>query len=251
MRTVLRRCLALSLAACALVAAPGDVHARIYTYTDAAGTIHFTNVEPPRGHRERWRLLDAGPGRAATVSGSSTEGCRTSRAAGGAAHDRSPDRYSRYDEVIVEASRLYAIPEALIRAVIKVESDYDPNVVSCAGAKGLMQVMPYEEKSEHIDHVFDPRQNILAGARMLRLKANHWLTHGDPNEQMEIDGKRWYRDIVLTIASYHAGVGAVTKYGGTVPPYKTTQAYVRMVLKQYERYRQRELARAALPSTPG
>ena len=138
------------------------------------------------------------------------------------ARDRSPDRYVRYDPFIAEASHLYAIPESLIRAVIKVESDYDPRVVSCAGAKGLMQVMPYEEKSEHIDHVFDPRQNILAGTRMLRRKANHW--NGD---------------LKLTVASYHAGVGAVTKYHG-IPPYATTQQYVQWVVKQYEKYRRLE-----------
>ena len=92
-------------------------------------------------------------------------------------------------------------------------------MVSCAGAKGLMQVMPYEEKSERIDHVFDPRENIFAGTRMLRTKANHW--NGD---------------IVRTIASYHAGTGAVTKYGG-IPPYETTRMYVGMVMRRYEQYR--------------
>jgi soluble lytic murein transglycosylase-like protein len=207
-----------------LAAAGGAARANIYSYTDADGVLHYTNIEPPQGKGSKWRLLSSGPGKALTVSGASTAGCRISRADVVPARDRSPDRYVRYDGFIAEAARLYAIPEALIRAVIKVESDYDPNVVSCAGARGLMQVMPYEEKSERIDHVFDPRENILAGTRMLRSKANHW--NGD---------------LVLTIASYHAGVGAVTKYHG-VPPYETTQQYVKMVLKQYERYKARELA---------
>jgi soluble lytic murein transglycosylase-like protein len=165
------------------------------------------------------------------VSGASSSGCKTSRADVIPARDRDPNRYRRYDTIIAEASQLYAIPEPLIRAVIKVESDYDPRVVSCAGAKGLMQVMPYEETSQKIEHVFDPRENVLAGTRMLRLNAN-----------------RFKGDLILTIASYHAGVGAVTKYSG-VPPYQTTQDYVRMVVKQYQRYK--DLAAAGARSTPG
>jgi soluble lytic murein transglycosylase-like protein len=166
----------------------------------------------------------SGPGRAATVSGSSTAGCKVSRADVVPARDRSPDRYVRYDTIITEASRLYAIPEALLRAVIKVESDYDPHVVSCAGARGLMQIMPYEEVSQRIDNVFDPRQNILAGARLLRLNAN-----------------RYQGDLVRTIAAYHAGAGAVDKYGG-VPPYQTTQQYVQLVTRAFAKYRTREVA---------
>jgi len=224
----MRTLAALTIALAALASAR-PAAANIYSYTDDNGILHFTNVEPPASKRPRWRLLSNGPGKALTVSGASPwtgsgGGCRASRADVVPARDRSPDRYVRYDGIIDYASRLYAIPEPLIRAIIKVESDYDPSVVSCAGAKGLMQVMPYEEKSEHIEHVFDPWQNILAGTRMLRSKANHW--NGD---------------LVKTIASYHAGVGAVTKYHG-VPPYETTQQYVKSVLKWYEKYKQRELA---------
>ena len=219
--------------------ARADDESKWLKFIDKDGVVHFTNVEPPRHIKKRWQKAFAfGPGKAATVSGatsgsSSTAGCRVSRADVVPARDHSPDRFSRYDAIIAEASRLYAIPEALIRAVIKTESDYDPSVVSCAGAKGLMQVMPYEEKSEHIEHVFDPRENILAGTRMLRTKANHW--NGD---------------IIRTIASYHAGTGAVTRYGG-IPPYETTQKYVQWVMKRYEQNRQRELARAAVEGSGG
>ena len=115
-------------------------------------------------------------------------GCAVSRADVVPATDRSPDRYTRYDAFIAEASRLYALPEALIRAIIKVESDYDPRVVSCAAAKGLMQLMPDVQKEQHVEHVFEPRENILGGTRLLRLNAN-----------------RFKGDLVLTIAAYHAG----------------------------------------------
>ena len=219
-----------TLSTVAIFAFPLRAAADWYTWVDKGGTAHFTNLEPPKSHKSRWKVLyQTGPGKAAAVSGaftggSSYPGCRNSRVDVVSAKDRSPDRFTRYDAYIAEASALYAIPEALIRAITKVESDYDPNVVSCAGAKGLMQVMPYEETSQHIDHVFDPRENILAGSRMLRLNAN-----------------RFHGDLVRTVAAYHAGVGAVEKYGG-VPPYQTTQDYVRMVTKAYEKYRARELA---------
>jgi hypothetical protein len=215
---------------CALLLSAAPAAADIYSYEDKQGIIHFTNVPPSGGTKSKWKVLyKTGPGKALTVSGSSIAGCKVSRADVVGAKDRSPDRYVRYDAIIAEFSQLYAIPEPLIRAVIKVESDYDPQVVSCAGAKGLMQIMPYEETSQHIDHVFDPRQNIGAGTRLLRELANHFKG-----------------DLVRTIAGYHAGIGAVTKYGG-VPPYQTTQDYVRMVTKQYERYQARALATTVPP----
>jgi soluble lytic murein transglycosylase-like protein len=207
------------VAAALLFAIPA--RADIYTYQDKDGVIHFTNVPPPGGAKgARWKVLyKNGPGKAASLSGASSSGCKLSRADVVPARETALDRYRRYDAYIAEAAQLYAIPEALIRAVIRVESDYDPRVVSCAGAKGLMQIMPYEEVSQRIEHVFDPRENILAGTRLLRLNANHFKG-----------------DLVNTIASYHAGVGAVTKYNG-VPPYQTTQDYVRMVVKRYQQYK--------------
>ena len=195
------------LAVAVLVAGARPAAANMYTYKDANGIVHFTNIEPPKGKKSSWHVLPNGTGRAADAGFgadsssspspapgtpfSTVPGCKHSRTDVVSAHDRSPDRYSRYDAFIAAASKMYAIPEPLIRAVIKVESDYDPRVVSCAGAKGLMQVMPYEEKSEHIEHVFDPWQNIAAATRVLRRNANHWRG-----------------DLVKTIASYHAGVGA-------------------------------------------
>src|SRR5262249_43770973 len=142
-------------------------------------------------------------------------------------HDNSPERFHRYDVFIFEASDLYKIPVPLIRAVISAESDYDPHVVSSMDAKGLMQVMPYEIAANGIQDVFDPRQNIMAGTRMLRTLANRY------------DG-----DLVLTIAAYHAGVGSLAKYGNTVPPYKYTRQYLKMVLDRYYKYKADE-ARAA------
>jgi len=205
----------------------GAVPARadIYSYEDADGVVHFTNLQPARGGHQWKTLYKTGPGRAAQVSGAapptSFAGCAMSRADVVPATDRAPDRYARYDTFIAEASSLYALPQSLIRAIIKAESDYDPRVVSCAGAKGLMQLMPDVQKEQHVETVFDPRSNILGGTRLLRLNAN-----------------RFRGDLVLTIAAYHAGPGAVLKYKG-VPPYETTQSYVKSVLKYYYLFKAR------------
>ncbi|HSC89137.1 MAG TPA: lytic transglycosylase domain-containing protein [Polyangiaceae bacterium] len=136
--------------------------------------------------------------------------------------DRSPERLTRYDAHIREAATLYQIPEALVRAVIKVESNYDPRAVSPAGAHGLMQLMPFTAEAMMVQDIFDPRQNILGGTRYLRVLAN--LFNGD---------------IHLTIAGYNAGENAVIRYGG-IPPYKETQNYVVEVLRYYQEFRAEE-----------
>jgi len=133
--------------------------------------------------------------------------------------DDSPERFSRYDEYIRQAATLYQIPEELVRAVIRVESDFDPRAVSPANARGLMQLVPATADRMMVTDSFDPRQNIFGGVRYLRVLAN--LFNGD---------------IQLTIAAYNAGEGAVIRYGG-IPPYQETQDYVVKVLGHYRQYR--------------
>lgn len=125
------------------------------------------------------------------------------------------DRFTRYDAIIEEAARLYQLPADFIRAVVKVESNFQPDVVSRVGAIGLMQLMPGTARSMGVVNPFDPRQNIFGGSRYLRLLANTF--HGD---------------LVLTVAAYNAGEGAVQRYGG-VPPYDETRRYVQRVLHHY------------------
>jgi soluble lytic murein transglycosylase-like protein len=79
--------------------------------------------------------------------------------------DSSPERYTRYDQHIREAATLYQIPEELVRAVIKVESDFDPRAVSPANAHGLMQLIPPTAERMMVTDIFDPRQNIYGGVR--------------------------------------------------------------------------------------
>jgi soluble lytic murein transglycosylase-like protein len=133
--------------------------------------------------------------------------------------DTSPERYTRYDPWIREAAALYQIPEALIRAVIRVESDFDPRAVSPANARGLMQMIPATAERMLVTDVFDPRQNIFGGARYLRVLAN-----------------TFNGDLALTVAAYNAGEGAVIRHGG-IPPYPETQDYVTRVVGYYRQYR--------------
>lgn len=133
--------------------------------------------------------------------------------------DASPERFTRYDQHIREAAALYQIPVELVRAVIKVESDFDPRALSPANARGLMQLIPATAERMFVRDIFDPRENIFGGTRFLRVLAN-----------------TFNGDIVLTLASYNAGEGAVMRYGG-VPPYPETQEYVSKVLSYYRQYR--------------
>lgn len=133
--------------------------------------------------------------------------------------DTSPERYTRYDVHIRQAATLYQIPEELVRAVIRVESDFDPRAVSPANAQGLMQLVPETAERMMVADIMDPRQNIFGGVRYLRVLAN--LFNGN---------------LELTIAGYNAGEGAVIRYGG-IPPFDETRAYVQKVLFYYHHYR--------------
>ena len=193
--------------------------ADVYSWTDGEGVIHFTNMKP--GGAKWKKVMDSEPlrGSKATAQRGSCERCDKV-----AATDTSPERFHRYDQFIYEASELYRIPVPLIRAVIKVESDYDPHVVSSMDCKGLMQVHPAVEIDMGAQgDIFDPRTNIMTGTRLLRWLANR------------VDG-----DLVLTIAGYHAGLGSLAKYGYTVPPYAYTRQYLKMVLDRYYQYKNEE-----------
>jgi len=118
----------------------------------------------------------------------------------------------RYDALVAEhASRLSLRPE-LVRAVIQVESGFDPFARSPKGAMGLMQLMPATARELGVRNAYDPEENIRAGTRYLR----QLLDRYDGDER-------------LALAAYNAGAGAVDRYGRQVPRYKETQDYVRKV----------------------
>ena len=201
------------VATCVSASAPTSVRADIYRCNGPDGAQHYTNIREPG---RRCQLVVRGS-RSSKSKSSSKKQANTSKPNGGSSKD--PARYRRYNGVIDEAARLYQLPESFIRAVVRVESDFNPSVVSRAGAMGLMQLMPKTARSMGVADPFDARQNILGGARYLRILAN-----------------RFKGDLVLTVAAYNAGEGAVEKYDG-IPPYKETQRYVRRVLKHYYAYR--------------
>jgi soluble lytic murein transglycosylase-like protein len=187
----------------------------------ADGVVEFTNKTPTSGKWKVW--LKTGPGKAAALRGSTDLV---------PARDTSPARYGRFDDHIRDQQAFYGIPEALVRAIIKTESDYDPRVVSSVGAQGLMQLMPDTARLMGVTDPFDPRQNIMGGARYLQVLARRFCK-GTGGGTTTGQGAVCSEDErVKVIAAYHAGPGAVEKYGG-MPPYETTRAYVAAVERRY------------------
>ena len=194
---------ALACAAAAMaVAAPAG--ADIWTWTDPDGVTHFTNIPPSAaGKKAGYKLYlreEARP-----------EADRPHVFVAAVRH---------YDPIISEAAARYVIPPALIKAVILVESNFDPGAVSAKGAEGLMQLMPGTAAGLGVGDSFDPRENILGGTRYLRKMAN-----------------RFGGDLVLTIAAYNAGPEAVDRFGPGIPPYPETRGYVKRVLAFYYHYK--------------
>jgi hypothetical protein len=204
----------------------------VWTREREDGVVEFTNLQPVG---KRWKVIFRfGPGKASAPRGSS-DLVR--------ARDTSSARYSRYDDHIRDQQACYSIPQALIRAVIRTESDYDPYVVSRAGAQGLMQLMPATARAMGVTNVWDPRQNIMGGARYLQLLAKRYcrtpaVGGGEGRIASYICS---FDEKIKVLAGYHAGPGAVDKYAG-MPPYETTRAYVTAVLQRFEEYRRREAA---------
>ena len=119
-------------------------------------------------------------------------------------------------DIFERASQKYDISYDFLVAVAKAESDFNTKCVSSAGAQGIMQVMPEEQKGLGIKDPFDAEQNIMGAAKLLKAHL-----------------KKFNGDYTLAAAAYNAGSGTVKKYGG-VPPYKETQNYVKKIKKYME-----------------
>ncbi len=121
-------------------------------------------------------------------------------------------------DIVKRYSTIYGLDESLVYAVIHAESAFDPDAVSPAGARGLMQLMPGTALEMGVTDIFDPLQNVAGGTQYL-------------SKMMDL-----FRDVELAVAAYNAGPENVKKYGG-IPPFDETQNYVKIVTAYEKAYR--------------
>ena len=169
-------------------------HAQIYSWRDANGNLVVSNKRPSTQGTE--------------VKSYAVPKADTVRATRYAASDRS----RRYDDVILEHSRVHNVRTDLVRAVVQVESAFNPSARSPKGAMGLMQLMPATAREFGVSNPFDPFENIRAGVAYLRQLLDRYSN----NEE-------------LALAAYNAGPGAVDKHNQSVPPYRETKNYVSQI----------------------
>lgn len=182
-------------------AASGPVSAvEIYRYVDSNGRVHLTDRPPHDGYQ-----LIQKAGKKLRMSQINFRNKDANR--------------KRFAGKIAEVARRYQVPEALIHAVIAIESAYDPNAISRAGAVGLMQLMPATARRYGVTNRRNPSANLTGGTRYLK----DLLLRFDSN-------------IELALAGYNAGENAVEKFGNKVPPFEETQNYVRKVLTLYSEH---------------
>lgn len=139
-------------------------------------------------------------------------------AAAGPQAARPPANRRRIRRLLHQAARRYALDPRLVVEVARQESDFDPRSVSRKGAMGVMQLMPATARALGVRDPFNAAENIAAGARYLRALL------------------RLYRgNVRLSLAAYNAGPGAVARYGDTIPPYRETRSYVRVITRRLRR----------------
>lgn len=190
--------IAISLLAIILLINPAIGKAeKIYKFVDENGVLHFSNFVSDK----RYRPLNPPKKKKKIFS-------------------------KRHINTIIErAAYTFAIDVALIKAVIKAESNFNSKAVSHAGAMGLMQLMPKTADILKVSDPFDPKENIYGGVRYLKKLLKLF------------DG-----DVRLSLAAYNAGRSSVLKYGG-IPPYKETKEYVKKVLSYFGKYKKVSLRR--------
>lgn len=182
---------------------------KVYKYTDINGQTHYSSTPPPT------ELSYERLSQNCFYNSSSCDSTKISARP----WSSEPLDHSSFADFIRETAGEYKMDASLLRAVIHVESGFNPYAISPKGARGLMQLMPPLLQEYKVSRPYDYRQNIIAGTRHLA----HLL-------------KRFNHNIALATAAYNAGEGAVRRYK-RIPPYKETQNYVRKVHFLFKRYR--------------
>ena len=201
---------ALLCAALCLSLPAGDAAAQMYVHVDEDGTVHVSDrrsdarqVPYAPGDFERWALAQGGTPHAGLLAEQRRKAAQTAP--------------STWDALIRAASERYGVRFPLLKAVIAVESAFNPHAVSRAGAQGMMQLMPATAAELGVSDPFDAAQNIDGGARYLAALL------------------RAFSDEKLALAAYNAGPSRVRKLG-RVPDFPETRAYVKNVRSLAERY---------------
>lgn len=177
-----------------IIMATEAVYADIYKYVDNEGILHLTNV--PSNHNAKYILI-----------------LKEKRILFQSAID-----VKKFDHIISNAAKKFRIDPALIKAIIKAESNFNHQAVSRVGAQGLMQLMPATAYALQVEDSFHPEKNIEGGTRYLRYLLNIYSGN-----------------LTLALAAYNAGESAVARYNN-VPPYRETQNYVKRVLSLYKSF---------------
>ena len=176
--------------------------AGIYRYEDERGVVHFTNC--PRDASFKLYIRES----------KDDVGGEENRASVVPVRDQ-----SQFDSLIEELSKKHNVDFALVKAMIKAESGFNPLAVSRKGAKGLMQLMPETAQRMNVANIFNPRENIDGGVRYFRYLLS-----------------LFNNDLRLSLAAYNAGENVVSEFR-SIPPYRETVDYVRKVLNYYQSYK--------------
>jgi soluble lytic murein transglycosylase-like protein len=171
------------------------LHADIYKYIDSKGVLHFTNMPTSSGYEiyiKEKPDINENPEKTSVFFVSSA-----------------------YDDFIKQACETHGIDVFLVKAMIKVESDFNNWAISKKGAKGLMQIMPDNYKKLKIENPFNPWENIMGGTKYMKMMMERF------------DGK-----LPLALAAYNAGPTVVDRFN-SIPPYSETENYVKKVMEYY------------------
>jgi soluble lytic murein transglycosylase-like protein len=174
----------------------------IYRYVDERGVIHFTNC--PRDPKFKLYIRETNEDVGDENHSSSVSYIKDS---------------NQYDSLISELSKRYQVDFALIKAMIRAESGFNPFAVSRKGAKGLMQLMPETASRMNVSNIFNPRENVEGGVRYFKYLLS-----------------LFNNDLRLSLAAYNAGENVVAELR-SIPPYRETVDYVKKVLSYYQSYR--------------